>query len=356
MSARDQIVAEYREAKEIYQALAVTIAEQVEAECKDRGINCVNVEKRAKDETSLRDKITRKKYTSLLECTDLAGVRVVCTYQDEIERIGAVLGDLFDIDQNNSIDKTEPIGTDRFGYKSSHFVISLRSDQLKEARYKRFTNKKAEVQVRTVLQHAWSVVDHKLNYKRRFEREELKRRLSILSALFELADHEMVRLRELADELQAQDEKKREKNDPEAGISQATISDFFEKNQEFLTEIKRKAQENALIVRNQPIESHEFGSQAADLAAFLQSVDIETIGQLQRAMENFSDDSVELMTSFFTEQKVDTAGSTFYPFDLLYFLITTQFEQSAARATVPFPKKWWEKWIHFLEKSSNPSM
>jgi hypothetical protein len=56
---------------------------------------------------------------------------------------------------------------------------------------------RAEIQVRTALQHAWSAVNHKLDYKSPTEvPRELRRRLFRLSALFELADEQFSELRD----------------------------------------------------------------------------------------------------------------------------------------------------------------
>jgi putative GTP pyrophosphokinase len=62
---------------------------------------------------------------------------------------------------------------------------------------KQYADIRAEIQVRTALQHAWSAVHHKLEYKSSTEAPpELRRRLFRLSALFELADEQFSELRD----------------------------------------------------------------------------------------------------------------------------------------------------------------
>jgi hypothetical protein len=83
-------------------------------------------------------------------------------------------------------------------------VISLGDSRRELVEWQAFAGKKAEIQVRTVLQHAWAAIDHKLRYKR--EREvprELRRGLFRLSALLEVADKEFSRLRDQADAIRA---------------------------------------------------------------------------------------------------------------------------------------------------------
>ncbi|MEO5323046.1 hypothetical protein PV773_06955 [Mesorhizobium sp. CC13] len=52
-----------------------------------------------------------------------------------------------------------------------------------------------ELQIRTVVQDSWSVLDHKIKYKKSIP-IELKRRINTLAALFELADREFREIRE----------------------------------------------------------------------------------------------------------------------------------------------------------------
>lgn len=52
-----------------------------------------------------------------------------------------------------------------------------------------------ELQIRTIIQDAWSVLDHKIKYKKSIPLS-LKRRINRLSALFEIADDEFLRIKE----------------------------------------------------------------------------------------------------------------------------------------------------------------
>ncbi|TLX70763.1 hypothetical protein E9993_21840 [Labilibacter sediminis] len=52
-----------------------------------------------------------------------------------------------------------------------------------------------ELQIRTIIQDAWSVLDHKIKYKKSIP-HSLKRRINRLSALFEIADDEFLHIKE----------------------------------------------------------------------------------------------------------------------------------------------------------------
>lgn len=147
------------------------------------------------------------KYLQLLEETaipysikehidDLIGLRIVCLYEDDIEKIGQILESEFDVlDVTNKIITLEQT-EGSFGYKGLHFDLKLKKGasrsmpQLQPHEDLRF-----EVQVRTIIQDSWSVLDHQIKYKKSIP-NHLKRRINTLAALFELADREFRHIRD----------------------------------------------------------------------------------------------------------------------------------------------------------------
>lgn len=96
----------------------------------------------------------------------------------------------------NSEDKVDNLEPDKFGYRSHHFVVTLRHEWLNVPNYRGLEGIKAEIQVRTILMHAWADISHKLSYKKKEHIPELfQRNLFQLSALFEIADDRFEMLR-----------------------------------------------------------------------------------------------------------------------------------------------------------------
>ena len=166
----------------------------------EENLEVIQIESRTKTVDSFIEKISRKraKYKNpLTEITDLIGVRIITYYLEDVVRVGEILKKEFQIDATNSVDKSAGLDPDRFGYTSVHYVVSLSPDRRKLVEWRPYARFRAEIQVRTALQHAWSAVNHKLDYKSPTEvPKELRRRLFRLSALFELADEQFSELRD----------------------------------------------------------------------------------------------------------------------------------------------------------------
>lgn len=125
---------------------------------------------------------------------DLVGLRVVCLHLDDIREIQDLIeGNFKEIDitdKSKILDSTE----DKFGYKGLHLDLMINDKRASLPEYEKFKNVTIELQIRTIIQDAWSVLDHKIKYKRNIP-TELKRRINRLSALFEVADEEFLRIK-----------------------------------------------------------------------------------------------------------------------------------------------------------------
>lgn len=168
------------------------------------------IEGRIKDREECIKKFHRK-YQSKLEAdeqsyriqdyiSDLIGIRIVCLYEDQIAQVSEVLQRHFRIidvtDKIAAVESTE----DSFGYKGLHMDLALSDVLAAESRFQPFAQFPFEVQIRSLIQDAWSVLDHKIKYKKSIP-NDLRRRINVLSALFELADREFKEIRNATTEL-----------------------------------------------------------------------------------------------------------------------------------------------------------
>src|SRR5258706_12139567 len=126
------------------------------------------VEHRTKEIPSFREKITRanKQYSSpLQEITDLAGLRIIVYYSEDVAIVCKLIEREFTIDKNSSVDKGSLLQPNEFGYRSVHYVVSLSNTRYSLPEWRSYKGLTAEIQVRTVLQHAWAAISHALQYK-----------------------------------------------------------------------------------------------------------------------------------------------------------------------------------------------
>lgn len=166
---------------------AVTILENL---LKSKGIDYLSVSGRTKDRQSALEKIERKSYKKPSEqMTDLSGVRVIVFFESDITKVSKLIESSFSVDKANSLNQDERLSVDQIGYRSVHFVCDLGKARTKLPEFEGLDGLKFELQVRTVLQHAWAELAHDRNYK--FSGKlppSIERNLYLYAGMLEIAD------------------------------------------------------------------------------------------------------------------------------------------------------------------------
>ena len=198
-----ELLEQYHQLLSIFEQMAEVIPEKLKEFFAEAGIIVASVEHRVKTEASLAGKIQLKgdKYKSIHDVTDVVGIRVITFYNDDVDKVASVLERLFDIDWENSIDKRKVHEIDSFGYLSLHYICRIPEATYIHPEHPELNRSRFEVQMRTVLQHAWANMNHDTGYKSGVEIPKVyKRNLSRLAGMLELVDDEFSRIRhELAD-------------------------------------------------------------------------------------------------------------------------------------------------------------
>lgn len=174
----------------LYNQLASKVESDVKDILRQENINFHSVTSRAKDVSEYKEKALRKKYKDpKTEIKDMAGVRIITYLDSDAKKIEEVIRSSFVILPEHSIDKTEELGVDRVGYRSIHCVGTFAADKYQLDEYRKFSGLCFEIQIRTILQHAWAEFEHDRNYKfKGVLPRELKRRLAIIAGNLELMD------------------------------------------------------------------------------------------------------------------------------------------------------------------------
>ncbi|QGU04972.1 GTP pyrophosphokinase [Corynebacterium comes] len=164
----------------------------------DAGVTYDRVVARVKDWSSMKTKAYKKRangdwmYPDPWEdIHDLIGVRVTVFHSTEIPVAIGALQQSFRVER--SVDKTaETRISGGFGYGSHHLVLTVdeNSSDIEELSGHQGVN--FEVQVRTVLQHAWAEFEHDIRYKRGLDTVDprVDRAFTLAAGLIELADQQ----------------------------------------------------------------------------------------------------------------------------------------------------------------------
>ncbi|MDX6158095.1 (p)ppGpp synthetase [Bacillus subtilis] len=194
----DVIIREYKESKNLHQEFCIKIEGLIKDILKQHNVNCHSIESRVKQESSLVTKVIKSdgKYTALSDITDITGIRIITYFAEDVDKIASIIQGEFEVDKENSVDKRSKLDPDRFGYLSLHYVVKLNDHRVTLAEYSRFKDIKVEIQIRSILQHAWAEIEHDLGYKSKTSIPNVVRRdFSRLAGLLELADEEFLRIR-----------------------------------------------------------------------------------------------------------------------------------------------------------------
>ncbi|MBQ8397350.1 MAG: GTP pyrophosphokinase family protein [Clostridia bacterium] len=149
-----------------------------------------HVESRLKTPRSILEKLQRKNLPVSLNAIrknifDVAGVRVICNYIDDVYRIEELLTGQSDV---RIISRRDYIKQPKEnGYRSLHLVVEVPIFLAEGS-----VNVTVEVQIRTIAMDFWASLEHKLRYKNDLEvSEDLRRRLQICAEAIAEVDVEM---------------------------------------------------------------------------------------------------------------------------------------------------------------------
>ncbi|MEV0008460.1 RelA/SpoT domain-containing protein [Streptomyces sp. NPDC047973] len=165
MSLIDDFMSRYIKEYDFYSQAASLAAQSLERDLRSSGIRCI-VTHRAKDVSRLADKCRQRaakgKYAVIQDIyddiVDLAGVRVALYFPGEQEQVDKIVNRLFGLiePKREFPNPAEVNQGKRFsGYSAVHYRVRLSEHELGSAD-KRYAEARIEIQVASVLMHAWS--------------------------------------------------------------------------------------------------------------------------------------------------------------------------------------------------------
>jgi ppGpp synthetase/RelA/SpoT-type nucleotidyltranferase len=289
----EALLQQYREQVPALEQLSKIVYDQLRQVLHEQSVELSAIEYRVKTEHSLAGKLERKgdKYASLEDITDLVGLRIITFYTDDVDKVAAIVQQLYDVDWTNSIDKRKAHELTSFGYNSLHYICRLKGGSAP-----------FEIQMRTALQHVWSAIEHDIGYKGSVKLPpEYRRQFSRLAGMLELADDEFSRLRTTMTDYRRQVQTLVKSGQlDEVLLSTDSFSSYLQ-----LHPFNRLNQRIAAV--NQ---AEIFPASMLPFLPILEGFGLETLGDLQRFIDSNSEEAYQLAVSQLAITDLDILSET----------------------------------------------
>ena len=273
----EAILQEYQDNLPRFREVEQEVKDMLQKTFREAGLEVASVESRIKTYNSLAGKLALKgqKYKGLADITDILGLRIITFYIDDVDKVASAVERMFTIDWENSVDKRKIQNTDSFGYLSLHYICSIPGFPF------RF-----EIQMRTLLQHAWANMNHDTGYKSGVEiPRRYMRSMSRLAGMLELVDEEFSKIRnELTDYRRRVQALVRSGNLDEVSIDGDTFRSYLE--------LGPFDQLNKRIAAMNQAEIQEV-SLLPYLAVF-KGIGLKTLGDIASVIKDFSDGAYQI--------------------------------------------------------------
>ena len=284
----EMLLGQYRERLPVYERMAQLAYEALRRALDAQHVNVTTIEHRVKTEASLAGKLELKggKYHTLNDVTDIVGMRVVTFYSADVDKVAAIVNELFDVDWSKSVDKRKLHRLDSFGYNSLHYICKLPKSVVNEQDMPLLNELSFEIQMRTALQHVWSTLEHDTGYKVAVKIPyEYQRQFSRLAGMLELVDEEFNRLRNILTDYRRQ----------MLALEASGQLDDVDLN---VDTFRRYLDMHPFARLNQRIaainQAELYPVSLMPFLLVLQKLGLETLGDVNRLIEEYSDDAYRL--------------------------------------------------------------
>ena len=295
----EAIMQEYHDNLPRFREVEQEVKEKLKRTLAEAGLLVAAIESRVKAADSLAGKLELKghKYNSLADLTDILGLRVITFYIDDVDKVASAVERLFTIDWENTVDKRKIHEIDSFGYLSLHYICSVPGFPY------RF-----EIQMRTLLQHAWANMDHDTGYKSGVEiPKRYLRNMSRLAGMLELVDDEFSKIRiELTDYRRRVQALVRSGNLDEVPVDGDTFRSYLELGP-FDQLNKRIASMNQAEIQEVPLMPY--------LAVF-KGIGLKTLGDIATIIKDYSEGAYQIACYQIGLTDLDIIASSIGPQDL----------------------------------------
>lgn len=186
----------YAEHQPDNESAAVALEKYIARVMADANLRALLVAARAKRLDSVRAKLLRKPYRRpRSQLTDRLGLRIIVYHARDVDLVSELMRAKLDVREAQSSDKRLALGLREFGYRSYHLIASLPTSVSASPELWSLRGAVFEVQIRSLLEHAWAEIEHDVVYKSGVEwPPQIKRRFAAIAGVLELLEHEFYEL------------------------------------------------------------------------------------------------------------------------------------------------------------------
>jgi ppGpp synthetase/RelA/SpoT-type nucleotidyltranferase len=273
-----ELARRYSERLPVWEKFAERVKEKVEEALQKSRLEYIRVEYRIKSLESFLEKCMRRNFNNpFTDIRDIIGFRIIFPFVDDLDNFHEMVNTHFDVVERTN--KRDAQGYKVFAYEAIHYHLLLDGTMF-------------ELQLRTLIQNTWAVLDQRLFYKTRDTvPHHIRRKMNRLVALFEIAEDEFKLLRgECLDYIQIYSKAKSQSLSP-LPLNIMSLEAFHRTCYKDLTFVK----ENVDMTIN-----------------LLKQYGIETIGDLKDAMEE---------TEHLRQQQMERMPDYSHYFDVYLYVV-----------------------------------
>ncbi len=332
----------------ILEQYSIDVVNFIEYLLKKADIDYLTIDYRVKNAESFINKIKRKSYADpFFEVKDLAGIRIVTYYIDDVIKIADIMARHFFIESDHSEDKLNSLEIYEFGYRSFHLICKITGEREKLPEWEKYSDKPIEIQIRTISQHAWASISHKMDYKALIDvPKELRRKLFRLSAIFELADEQLIELRDESLNLSEKYKKMIKRHEFDVPINFNTILDYLKE--------KKISDEWSIIAKKTELAEYkgEFYSENSiqRLCATLNGLKVDSITELDNLINKHKFEAVSIINRIYREIKQLGGQFSAVPNDLINIVIAKS-EYLKFEGSFTWPGMWSDEVREVMNKN-----
>jgi putative GTP pyrophosphokinase len=286
---RGELNSRYSKLVPLYEKLLIGVAQDLKDVLLAKGLN-PTIKYRVKSFESYFNKLIRKMRQNHGSCvpeeiTDILGVRIIFPFLEDIETAEKIIRTSF------SVTGSEKKGINHsfreFGYEATHLMLGIEPYVPEETGLR--VAPCCEIQISTILQDAWSEVEHELVYKAEFTPFDLplKRKLAALNANLTLADIIFQEIRDYHRAMQLELKKRRSLLYERTGIHETIAGSQSTVDQETVLQQSDSMPEDTIDnILLKAITAHNEGRYPRAISLYSRLLEVENIPSVKSIIHN----------------------------------------------------------------------